>query len=188
MYKRLFTVTDYAQMAQAGIVREDDRLELFDGELYVMAPISSAHAACVRRLHHLLTQALGDQVLVDTQQPIALHNLSEPMPDVLLLQPRADWYATGHPRPSEVLLAIEVADLSLAYDQEVKIPAYARSHLPEVWVIDLPAAVVHVYRRPSPQGYQEVTLLHAGDTLAPQVFPAVALAVASLVEGSVHGT
>jgi Uma2 family endonuclease len=179
--KRLFTVSEFEQMDQAGIFRKDDRLELIDGEIFEMAPIGSRHAACVRRLQRLFAQALGERVLVDVQNPIVLHDHSEPLPDVVLLQPRADLYASGHPRPSDVLLVVEVADTSLAYDQEIKIPAYARSEIPEVWVVDLQSASVHVYRLPSPAGYREMTSLQRDATLAPQCFPALALPVAHMV-------
>jgi Uma2 family endonuclease len=179
--KRLFSVSEFEQMDQAGIFREDDRLELIDGKIFAMAPIGSRHAACVRRLQRLFTQELGERVLVDVQNPIVLHDRSEPLPDVMLLQPRADLYASGHPRPSDVLLVVEVADTSLAYDQEIKIPAYARSEIPEVWIIDLTSASVHVYRLPSPAGYREVTSLQGGAMLAPQCFPALALPVARML-------
>jgi Uma2 family endonuclease len=133
--KRLFTVREFEQMDQAGIFREDDRLELIDGEIFAMAPIGSRHAACVRRLRRLSTPALGERALVDVQNPIVLHDRSEPLPDVILLQPRADFYAASHPWPSDVFLMVEVADTSLDYDQEVKVPAYARSAILEVWVV-----------------------------------------------------
>jgi Uma2 family endonuclease len=179
--KRLFSVSEFEQMEQAGIFREDDRLELIDGEIFAMAPIGSRHAACVRRLQRLFMQELGERVLVDVQNPIVLHDRSEPLPDVILLQPRADLYASGHPRPSDVLLVVEVADTSLAYDRQIKVPAYARSEIPEVWVVDLTSALVHVYRLPSPAGYSEVTSLQGSATLAPQCFPALVFPVAYIV-------
>ena len=176
--KRLFTVREFEQMDQAGIFREDDRLELIDGEIFAMAPIGSRHAACVRRLQRLFTRELGERALVDVQNPIVLHDRSEPLPDIILLYPRADFYAASHPRPSDVFLVVEVADTSLPYDQEVKVPAYARSAIPEVWVVDLTSASVHVYRTPSAAGYRQMTSFQGGAKLAPQCFPALALPVA----------
>lgn len=179
--RRLFTVTEFKQMDQAGIFREDDRLELIDGEIFEMAPIGSRHAACVRRLQRLFTQVLGERALVDVHNPLVLHDRSEPLPEVVLLQQPADLYASGHPRPHDVFLVVEVADTSLAYDQEIKVPAYARSQIPEVWVADLTAAAVHVYRSPSPAGYRDLTCVQCGATLAPQSFPDLALPVAHIV-------
>lgn len=179
--RRLFTVTEFEQMDQAGIFRENDRLELIDGEIFEMAPIGSRHAAWVRRLQRLFTQALGERALVDVQNPLVLHDRSEPLPDVVLLQQQADLYASGHPRPHDVFLVVEVADTSLAYDQEIKVPAYARSQIPEVWVVDLASGSVHVYRLPSPAGYRDITCVQRGATLAPQSFPDLALPVARIV-------
>jgi Uma2 family endonuclease len=146
-----------------------------------MAPIGSRHAACVRRLQRLFMRELGERVLVDVQNPIVLHDRSAPLPDVMLLQPRADLYASGHPRPSDVLLVVEVADTSLAYDQQIKVPAYAHSDIPEVWVVDLTSASVHLYRTPSAAGYCQMTSFQDGATLAPQCFPALALPVAHML-------
>ncbi len=118
--RRLFTVAEYDRMIQAGIFAEDDRLELIDGEILTMSPIGSRHAACVRCLQRLFTRQLGDQVIVDVQNPLLLDDRSEPQPDVVLLKDRADLYATEHPRPEDVFLVIEVADTSVAYDERSK--------------------------------------------------------------------
>jgi len=182
--RRLFTVAEYEQMAQAGIFREDDRLELIDGEIFEMSPIGSRHAACVRRLQRLLARVLGDRALVDTQNPVVLNDASEPLPDVVVLKNRSDLYAARHPRPDDIFLVVEVADTSLSYDQEVKIPAYARSEIPEVWVVDLNSASVHVYRTPTATGYQAYTRVQSDATLAPQAFSECPLPVASIVGDS----
>jgi Uma2 family endonuclease len=179
--RRLFTVAEYEQMAEAGIFREDDRLELIDGEIFEMSPIGSRHAACVRRLQRLLAQALGDRVLVDTQNPVILDDASEPLPDVVVLKNRSDLYAARHPSPDDIFLVIEVADTSLSYDQEVKVPAYARSDIPEVWVVDLNSTSVHVYRTPTAVGYQEHTHVQSDATLAPEAFSECALPVVRIV-------
>lgn len=179
--RRLFTVAEYEQMAQAGIFREDDRLELIDGEIFEMSPIGSRHAACVRRLQHLLARVSGDRALVDTQNPVILNDASEPLPDVVVLQNRSDLYAARHPRPNDIFLVVEVADTSLSYDQEVKIPAYARSNIPEVWVVDLNSASVHIYRTPTAAGYQAHTRVQSDTTLAPHAFSECTLPVAGIV-------
>jgi Uma2 family endonuclease len=179
--KRLFTVAEYERMVQVGIFAEDDRLELINGEILEMSPIGSRHAACVRRLQQLFTRQLGDRALVDVQNPLLLHDRSEPLPDVMLLKPQPDFYAAGHPRPDDVLLVIEVADTSLAYDRDIKVPVYASSGIPEVWVVDLTSATVWVYRVPAPDGYQEVTDVRGPAHIAPQAFPGLRVAVESIV-------
>jgi Uma2 family endonuclease len=179
--KRLFTVAEYERMVQVGILAEDDRLELINGEILEMSPIGSRHAACVRRLQQLFTRQVGDRALVDVQNPLLLNDRSEPLPDVMLLKPQPDFYAAGHPRPDDVLLVIEVADTSLAYDRDIKVPTYASSGIPEVWVVDLTSVTVWVYRAPAPGGYQEVTDVRGPVRIAPQAFPDLRVEVESIV-------
>src|SRR3972149_4805508 len=102
--RRRFTVSEYHQMAQAGILGEDDRVELIDGEGIEMTPIGCRHAACVNRLNRLLVKIRGDDAIVSVQNTIALSEYAEPQPDLALLRPRPDFYASGHPRPEAVCL------------------------------------------------------------------------------------
>lgn len=151
--QRRFTVEEYHQMGAAGILSEDDPVELLEGHIYVMSPIGSQHAACVRRLTRLFVQRADPQALVSTQNPIFLTPESEPEPDVALLSPREDDYATRHPRPDEVLLVIKVADSSRSLDRTVKLPLYARAGIPEVWIIALDNDRADVYREPEGDQY-----------------------------------
>ncbi len=162
-------------MVQAGILREDDRVELLEGEILEMAPIGSRHAACVARLTALFArgQAKG---IVWVQNPIHLSERSEPQPDLALLRPRPDFYAQAHPGPGDIFLVVEVAETSVEVDRDVKVPLYARAGIPEVWLVDLAGGCVQVFQEPTPQGYQEVRLVRRGDSLAPQVFPDCRLA------------
>jgi len=179
--KRLFTVDEYYRMAKAGLFSEDDRLELIEGEVVEMSPIGSRHAACVKRLNRLLSRLVADRLLIGVQDPIRLGRYSEPQPDLTLLQPRDDFYAQAHPEPEDVLLVVEVAETSAAYDREVKVPLYARSGIPEVWLVDLETGQVEVYRKPSPKGYREVRRAGSGQHLAPQALPDRELAVDAII-------
>ncbi len=170
-------------MCEAGVFSQGDRLELIEGEIIEMSPIGKRHAAVVRRLNNLLTRALGeDEALVDAQNPVVLGDISEPQPDLALLRPRADFYAE-HPRPEDILLLIEVADTSLAYDREVKVPTYALHGVSEVWIADLSGAAVEVYRRPTADGYARVQRL-AGpeDVVSPRLLTQLRLPVKALVD------
>ena len=169
--RRLFTVADYHRMAEAGILSEDDRVELLEGEIVSVSPVGSRHAACVKRLVRWFTREGGDRVIVGVQDPVQLGEHSEPQPDLTLLKPRADFYAASHPGPEDVLLLVEVAEASAVVDREVKVPLYARAGIPEVWVVDLTRHHVEVYRRPSPQGYEEVRVLRRGETVTPALLP-----------------
>jgi Uma2 family endonuclease len=169
--RRLFTVAEYHKMAEAGILSEDDRVELLEGEIVAMSPIGSRHAGLVNRLNRLFSQRAGDQVVVSVQNPVRLGGYSEPQPDLALLRPRADFYTSSHPGPEDVLLAVEVAETSAAVDREVKVPLYARFGVPEVWLVDLAGDQVEVFREPSAEGYREVRVLRRGESLAPAFLP-----------------
>jgi Uma2 family endonuclease len=169
--RRLFTVAEYHKMAEAGILSEDDRVELLEGEIVAMSPIGSRHAGLVNRLNRLFSQRAGDQVVVSVQNPVRLGGYSEPQPDLALLRPRADFYTSSHPGPEDVLLAVEVAETSAAVDREVKVPLYARFGVPEVWLVDLAGDQVEVFREPSAEGYREVRVLRRGESLAPALLP-----------------
>ena len=161
-------------MAEAKVFGPDDRLELIDGEVFEMAPIGSRHAACVRRLVRSFAQ-LGERAIVSVQDPIELSERSEPQPDVTLLRPADDFYAIAHPAPADVLLAVEVADTTLAFDLERKAPLYLAAGISELWVIDVVREVVHVA---TPAGSRVV---RRGESLAPQAFPDLVLEVSAIV-------
>jgi Uma2 family endonuclease len=179
--RRRFTVDEYYRMAEAGILHEDDRVELIEGEIVEMAPIGSRHASCVDRLAQLFFAHLSGRAIIRVQSPIRLGEHSEPQPDITLLLPRADFYSGAHPSAADVLLAVEVADTSVEYDREAKVPLYARSGIRETWLVDLDAGVVEVYQAPSPQGYLQTQRLKPGDHLAPEAFPQVLLPLADIL-------
>jgi len=191
LVRRSFTVEEYHRMAQAGILSEDDRVELIDGEILKMAPIGSRHAGAVKRLldKFINLQAAG-KVLLSVQDPVRLGEHSELQPDLMLLRPRPDFYASSHPGPQDVLLLVEVEDLSAAeaqagtsarYDREAKLLLLARAAIPEVWLIDLSEERIEVHRQPSPQGYQEVQHARRGERVAPSALPDVFLPVEAIL-------
>jgi Uma2 family endonuclease len=173
--QRLFTIEEYHRMAEAGILHEDDRVELIEGKLIQMAAIGSRHAACVKRLIKLLVREVGDSGVVGAQDPVVLPDSSEPEPDVAVLRPRDDFYAAGHPVPEDVLLLIEVSETSLEYDREVKLPLYARSGVPEVWVVNLSGEEILRYSLPEGEAYAEVGRVGRGGSLASRTVPDLTL-------------
>jgi Uma2 family endonuclease len=171
---RLFTVDEYYRMAAAGILNEDDRVELIDGEIVHMPPIGSNHASVVDTLAGLLTSQLRrDQAIVRVQNPVRLNNLSELQPDISLLKPRGDRYKHAHPGTDDIFLVIEVAESSAMSDREVKIPRYAGAAVPEVWLIDLNDQVVEVYRDPGEGEYRDQRRVARDESLSPQALPDV---------------
>jgi Uma2 family endonuclease len=177
-----FTVQDYHRMAEAGIFREDDRLELLQGGIVEMPPIGPGHAGGVKRLLNIFLPLQGvSKAIISVQDPIRLDEHSEPQPDLALLKPRPDFYAREHPSPEDIFLVVEVMDSSASYDREVKVPLYARSGIQETWLVDLEQGLIEMYRFPSPEGYQQVRALRRGDRLSPQAFPELSVAVDELL-------
>ena len=171
---RPFTVDEYYRMAEAGILGEDDRVELIEGEIVQMPPIGPLHADEVDYLARLFFRRLGDDVLVRIQNPLRLSPRSEPEPDVAVVRAhpeRRHPYRSGHPTAADVLLVVEIADASLEYDLGRKARLYARHGLPELWVLDQRGDRLVLHREPTPCGYVAVRTLLRGESIAPLAFP-----------------
>jgi Uma2 family endonuclease len=177
--RRLFTVTDYYRMADAGVIGPDERVELLEGEIIRMNPIGPPHANCVDRLMYLFVTRLGERVSVRIQNPVRLDELSEPEPDVVLV--RKDRDLQVHPGPSDVILLVEVADTSVGFDRQVKLPIYARAGIAEVWIVDLPGQALEVYRGPQATGYSASSRLVGGDSIAAADCPDVQFPVGEIL-------
>ena len=172
-----FTVSEYEQMIGLGILTENERVELIRGEVVEKMVIGPLHSATVKRINRLLTTKLLDLAIVSVQDPIVLED-SEPEPDFALLVPRDDFYSQAKPKSPDVRLVIEVADTSLAYDREIKLPLYADAGIQEYWIINLAEFKVEVYRQPSTSGsYTSRTDYCRGDFLSPVAFPEASLAI-----------
>jgi Uma2 family endonuclease len=166
-----FSVDDYQRMGDTGILHEDDRVELIDGEIVAMPPIGSPHGGRVNRLTRIMISGVGERAIVAPQNPIVLGRRSEPEPDLAILRPRPDFYTDSHPQPTDVLLLIEVAESSRDYDLNVKVPLYARHAIPEVWVVDIPTRQVLRFSRPHAGTYQDQ---HPLDLRQPVAVPGLA--------------
>ena len=176
-----FTIDEYLRMGEAGIFDEDDRVELIEGDVVHMCPIGMKHVGGVNRLTALFTRRLGSRVVVSVQNPMVLDEFSEPQPDLTILAFRSDYYEGARPHASDTLLAIEVADSSLAYDRRIKSALYARKHVRELWILDVVGKALDVYRRPSANGYREHQRLVRGKRVAMAAFPRVFCRVADVV-------
>lgn len=174
------TADEYFRMGETGVLPPDARVELIDGELIEMAPIGPPHASTVERLADLLRRALGDRAMVRTQQPSVVEKHSVPQPDITVVIPRGDYYARAHPVPHDVLLVVEVADSTLKFDRDDKTAMYARSGVPEVWVVDVGAR--RILRSASPRNgvYAESLTLGVGDSIGINALPDVRIDVQAL--------
>ena len=171
MQRRLFTVQEYHLMSDAGIFGNNERVELIEGEIITMAAIGKRHAARVDRLADLCYEQVRRRAIIRVQNPISLNDKSEPQPDIALVQPRADFYEESLPNSENILLLVEVADSTIDYDRDVKIPNYARSGIQEVWLWDLEANCLEVYRLPTANGYNYMQKFEGGEMFSPLAFP-----------------
>ena len=156
-----FTVEEYYRMGEAGILSPDVRVELVDGEIRRMPPIDPPHANIVDRLTIMLAARLAGVAHLRVQGPIHLDNYNEPQPDLTVMRFRGD-YSRRHPTPVDVLLVIEVADTSLSYDRDEKMPLYGRSGIPEAWLVDVQAGTITVFTEPQAGGYGQQRVLSRG--------------------------
>jgi Uma2 family endonuclease len=178
--RRKITVKEYDLMYEAGIFQPDERIELINGELVKMAPMNAPHIAYVAILTELLIEKFARRATIFTQLPIVLNSDSEPEPDISVLKWKKDRYFSGKPTACDVHALIEVADVSLAYDREVKLPLYARASIPEVWILKVQDRQLEVYRHPKDDRYTEKQLLQPSDTLALLAFPDVPIALSEV--------
>ncbi|MCA1717803.1 MAG: Uma2 family endonuclease [Actinobacteria bacterium] len=171
-----FTVEEYRRMGEARIFSEDDRVELIDGEVLEMAPIGDRHIESVMRLTRLISRWALDTretgLFVSVQNPLALGEHGEPQPDLTLVRRRGD--RSGIPIPEELLLVVEVAYISLAYDRETKLPLYAEAGIPEAWLVDLTTDAIEVYSEPGPGGYRRLVRIRRDERIVSATLPDLA--------------
>jgi len=172
-----FSRADYHQMARVGIIKPRPRVELIDGDIVVMSPIGRRHKSSVDRVNDVFAPRLHGAAIVRVQSSIVLGEYGEPEPDLVLLRFRADFYAQSDEAPEDVLLIVEVADSSEAYDRRTKGPLYARFDIPDYWLADLNRDRVTVYRDPTPDGYATSRVYRRGESISPLAFPDLAVAV-----------
>ncbi len=174
------TVDEYYRMAEVGLLDPEARVELIDGEIIDMPPIGDAHMATVDRMNELLFQSVGQRAIVRCQGALQLGDYSAPQPDFTLLERREDFYATRRAQAFDTLLMIEVSDSTLKYDTGRKMALYARHEVPELWVVDIPNARMHRFRRPAGEGYLERSILEAPDSLAIERLPGVTVDLSTI--------
>lgn len=159
------TVSEYQHLIEAGIIQEDERVELWEGYLRDMSPVGAKHSAMVRTVVRVFNRVFNDQYLVNGQDPIVLSDRTQPQPDVTLLRLQEDNYITYLPTVADVVLLVEVSDSTLAFDLGVKVPRYAKAGIPEVWIIDTNALTLTQFQTPQDEIYTEARTYQRGDTI-----------------------
>ena len=187
---RRFSASEVLQMVNAGIVSEDEPLELINGRLVHVVPQGPEHSTLTTRLRGLLLAAYRDQaVIVREEKPLAVDEYSLPEPDLAVVRGVTADYAAAHPAASDVVLAVEVAVTSGDRDRGEKLPTYATSGIAQVWIVDAPARRVEVYTEPQTDGrYRCVRLLAPGDDIElPSAEASVAVRSVFAVKNSATG-
>ena len=178
--RRRFTVDEYYKMGRAGVLCDDDRVELIEGEIISMSPIGDQHAACVDFLNEWFVSRLDGRAIVRVHSPIRLSDKDMPQPDIALLRPRADRYASGHPGPEDVFVVMEASDTSLRHDRR-KLARYAETGIPEAWLFILRTGRTEVHRDPAGGHYREVRILDRDGSVSPLAFPDLVLPLAEVI-------
>ena len=178
---RPLTVDDYHAMHEVGILTEEDRVELIDGQIINKMTIGPKHIRIVNVLNEAAVLRASDLVEVSVQNSVQISLYSEPEPDIVLL--RRDRDVTRVPQAEDVLLLVEVADASLLFDKRVKLPLYAAARIPEVWIVNIPERRLECYRDPTPSGYTISANLDEHDVVeAVRVSALGTLSVSSILE------
>lgn len=166
IHKRLITAEEFRKMGETGMILPDENVELIQGEIYVMSPIGSKHAACVANLSLLLIETFGRRILVWNQNPIRLDPWNEPEPDLAILHFKTDRYINALPVPGDVRIVIEVSDTTYEYDQKVKLPLYATSEIPVFWIVHLDREWIEEYSEPRSGHYSKKVIHYPGDVIS----------------------
>jgi len=177
--RRLISVEDYRAMAQAGVLREGERVELIEGELIQMVPAGGPHIHLLNYLNAVLVPQVGNDGVVSPQNPVILLPNSEPEPDLVILRSECR-RSREVPKASDVLLVVEISVTSRDYDRDVKLPLYARYGVPEAWMLEPLTHGVTMYRDPMPNGYKTVIVPKPNDVISPLLLPSVKVDLADL--------
>jgi Uma2 family endonuclease len=178
---RLWTVEEYHRMAEAGIFAADERVELLEGRIIWIIAKGTAHRSAVVRTDYLLKKRLENRACVSSQEPVKLNDRSEPEPDISVAKIDPLDYADHHPTPSEIYLIIEVADSSLKLDCETKAKSYSLAEIKDYWVLDVVKRELHVFRKPTQQGYKIEEIIGEDGTVSPLAFPDLQIAVSDML-------
>lgn len=165
-----FSVDDYYKMIEMGMIEDYEKSEIIDGEMVPKMTIGDRHAMVANRLNRLLIESLPKSILVSVQNPLRLGEFDEPEPDFVLAD-LTEYDGTRHPRPSETLAVIEVADASLRYDRNEKLSLYALAGISEVWIVNIPHSLIEVHQDLSDGIYQKTNIFRVEDTVKSSRLP-----------------
>ena len=178
---RPITVHEFDKMVDAGIIGPDERVELVDGRIVLRERMNAPHASIVARIMHVLVRRLGERCSVWQQLPFVLSDRAKPFPDLALVRSRPDYYGTRLPRREDVFAVVEVSDTMLAFDRGDKLRLYAKTAIPEYWIVDVKARTIEMCRDPHDLGYGSRAIAVLGTAVAFAAFADVAFSVDELL-------
>jgi hypothetical protein len=144
------SIRQYHAMIEAGVLTDDDPVELIEGILVYKVPKKPSHRIALAKLQRIITPLLPSNLSLQTQEPITLAD-GEPEPDAAIFRGKPEDYTDRHPGADDVLVVVEVADTTLARDRGIKLRSYARANLSIYWIVDLIGQTIEVYTEPDPQ-------------------------------------
>ncbi len=154
--RRRFSVEEVERMLEAGILLEDESVELLEGDLVVMSPQNPQHATGTETIARLLEEVYGATVHARRHSPIFAANDSLPEPDVAIYRGQPRDYRDRHPTGKEALLIVEISSSSRRIDRH-KATIYAKAGVPTYWLLDLVAVRLEVRSGPQADGLYELT-------------------------------
>ena len=160
----LWTIERYHAAIEAGILTEDDRVELIFGKLYLRMPVGKMHAACLSKINRLFHERYLQDYELRRENPVTLPNETEPEPDFVVAYQKDDYYASGHPTPPDILILIEVSDATLGADRTTKASAYAMAGIKEYWIVNLKSRKLELHLDPQPEDGIFTNISHHGET------------------------
>lgn len=163
--RRKMTTDEVLAMVRAGILGEDDRVELIEGELLTMSPQEPVHASVVQRLSARFFRAYDEDHQVRVQLPLVASATSLPEPDLAVVRGDEDAFVERHPSGTDAVLVVEVTWTTARRDRE-KAHLYAAAGVPVYWRLDLEHRRLEVHKRPTPDGvYRHVVALGEEDDI-----------------------
>lgn len=151
----LISAEDYQRMGAAGIFEGKPRVELIDGEIYAMSPLTPYHNGHVDKCAEFFTVRLFGKAKIRTQGSVRTDEYSEPEPDIAILRFSENFYSDRQATAKDILLLIEVAVNSVETDRTTKKKKYAAAGIPEYWIVIPKKGIIEVYRKPDGGAYRE---------------------------------
>jgi len=176
-----WTGDEVIRLGGLGVFPPDQRFELLSGEIIQIMPPGARHAAIVSLIAELLRRAFGNGFHVWEEKPIRLDDYSDPQPDVAVVGGSSSDYLERFPGPVDILLLVEVAETTLAYDRGAKLTAYATAGIREYWMVNLRDNEVEVHRDPAEGRYLTRHIATVGEELSPLAASHSALSVSVLL-------